>query len=107
MPRASPTFPLFSSLTTHNSIQPNSNKTNTTTTTTTKNNTNIPKMPSFFKSSSSKNQTASAATTPAQTPRNSIHEQRIHQGVKMTPEEALYKISHNMMSNAAAGPYVR
>ncbi|KAF8927223.1 hypothetical protein BGZ47_002265, partial [Haplosporangium gracile] len=46
-------------------------------------------MPFFFKSSSSKNQTASAATTPAQTPRNSIHEQRINQGAKMTHDEAL------------------
>ncbi|KAF9121484.1 hypothetical protein BGX30_002559 [Mortierella sp. GBA39] len=68
-------------------------------------------MPSFFKSSSSKNQTASAAatpiTTPAQTPRNSIHEHRVHQGVKMTHDEALLFVLNKTMSNAAAGPYIR
>lgn len=64
-------------------------------------------MPSFFKSLSSKNQTASAATTPAQTPRNSIHEHRTHQGVKMTHDEALLFVLNKTMSNAAAGPYIR
>ncbi|KAF9917262.1 hypothetical protein FBU30_000835 [Linnemannia zychae] len=64
-------------------------------------------MPSFFsKSSSTKNQTASADNTPAPTPRNSVHEQRIGQS-KMTHDEALLLILQKSMSNAAAGHYVR
>ncbi|KAG9066866.1 hypothetical protein KI688_012778 [Linnemannia hyalina] len=55
---------------------------------------------SLFKRSN-KNKTASAASTPAQTPRTSIQTIRDTTGTKMTPEEALYKISHNMMSNAS------
>ncbi|KAK3834184.1 MAG: hypothetical protein JOS17DRAFT_788835 [Linnemannia elongata] len=55
---------------------------------------------SFFKRSN-KNKTASAASTPAQTPRTSMQTIRDATGTKMTPEEALYKISHNMMTNAA------
>ncbi|KAK3834178.1 MAG: hypothetical protein JOS17DRAFT_788830 [Linnemannia elongata] len=55
---------------------------------------------SLFKRSN-KNKTASAASTPAQTPRTSMQTIRDATGTKMTPEEALYKISHNMMTNAS------
>ncbi|KAK3843616.1 MAG: hypothetical protein J3R72DRAFT_489502 [Linnemannia gamsii] len=62
----------------------------------------------FFKSN--KNKTASANTTPAQTPahtpRNSIHEQRNGQ-VKMTHDEALLFVLQKSMANAASGPYIR
>ncbi|KAG9066868.1 hypothetical protein KI688_012780 [Linnemannia hyalina] len=61
---------------------------------------------SLFKRSN-KNKTASAASTPAQTPRTSMQTIRDTTGTKMTPEEALYKISHNMMSNASTGPFIR
>ncbi|KAF8948680.1 hypothetical protein BGZ47_003326 [Haplosporangium gracile] len=61
---------------------------------------------SLFKRSN-KNKTASAASTPAQTPRASMQTIRDATGTKMTPEEALYKISHNMMSNASTGPFIR
>ncbi|KAF9274583.1 hypothetical protein BGZ88_002918 [Linnemannia elongata] len=55
---------------------------------------------SLFKRSN-KNKTSSAASTPAQTPRTSMQTIRDASGTKMTPEEALYKISHNMMPNAS------
>ncbi|KAK5814557.1 hypothetical protein F5H01DRAFT_380933 [Linnemannia elongata] len=55
---------------------------------------------SLFKRSN-KNKTSSAASTPAQTPRTSMQTIRDSTGTKMTPEEALYKISHNMMPNAS------
>ncbi|KAF9120242.1 hypothetical protein BGX30_003287 [Mortierella sp. GBA39] len=61
---------------------------------------------SLFKRSN-KNKTSSAASTPAQTPRTSMQTIRDTAGTKMTPEEALYKISHNMMSNASTGPFIR
>ncbi|KAF8948678.1 hypothetical protein BGZ47_003324 [Haplosporangium gracile] len=61
---------------------------------------------SLFKRSN-KNKTASAASTPAQTPRASMQTIRDATGTKMAPEEALYKISHNMMSNASTGPFIR
>ncbi|KAF9538589.1 hypothetical protein EC957_006428 [Mortierella hygrophila] len=51
---------------------------------------------SLFKRSN-KNKTSSAASTPAQTPRVSLQTIRDTTGTKMTPEEALYKISHNMI----------
>ncbi|KAG0370717.1 hypothetical protein BGX24_001933, partial [Mortierella sp. AD032] len=54
---------------------------------------------SLFKRSN-KNKSASAASTPAQTPRASMQTIR-DSGTKMTPEEALYKISQNMMTNAS------
>ncbi|KAG0264655.1 hypothetical protein BGZ95_003545, partial [Linnemannia exigua] len=54
---------------------------------------------SFFKRSN-KNKSASAASSPAQTPRTSVQTIR-DSGVKMTPEEALHKISKNMMANAS------
>ncbi|KAK3832316.1 MAG: hypothetical protein J3R72DRAFT_527416 [Linnemannia gamsii] len=58
---------------------------------------------SLFKRSN-KNKSASAASTPAstpaQTPRASMQTIR-DSGIKMTPEEALYKISQNMMTNAS------
>ncbi|KAF9166141.1 hypothetical protein BGX21_002033 [Mortierella sp. AD011] len=62
----------------------------------------------FFKSSSSskKNQTGSAVTTPAQTPRNSFHEARPSQP-KMTYDEALNSALQKTMANAASGPYIR
>ncbi|KAF9962316.1 hypothetical protein BGZ72_007369 [Mortierella alpina] len=60
----------------------------------------------FFKSSSKKNKTASAATTPAQTPRNSMHEQRDGQP-RMTQDEAMHMIFKNSMPNAATGPFIR
>ncbi|KAG0047076.1 hypothetical protein BGZ90_008013, partial [Linnemannia elongata] len=61
---------------------------------------------SLFKRSN-KNKTSSAASTPAQTPRTSMQTIRDSTGTKMTPEEALYKISHNMMTNASTGPFIR
>ncbi|KAF9133173.1 hypothetical protein BGW39_010386 [Mortierella sp. 14UC] len=60
---------------------------------------------SLFKRSN-KNKSASAASTPSQTPRPSMQTIR-DSGTKMTPEEALYKISQNMMTNASNGPFVR
>ncbi|KAK3832323.1 MAG: hypothetical protein J3R72DRAFT_527423 [Linnemannia gamsii] len=58
---------------------------------------------SLFKRSN-KNKSASAASTPAstpaQTPRASMQTIR-DSGIKMTPEEALYKISQTMMTNAS------
>ncbi|KAF9310003.1 hypothetical protein BG003_009045 [Podila horticola] len=63
----------------------------------------IPAMP-FFKSN--KNKTASAATTPAQTPRSSMQEQRAKPH-KMTQEEALEKLMRVTMGDAASGPYIR
>ncbi|KAG0295606.1 hypothetical protein BGZ98_001324, partial [Dissophora globulifera] len=58
-------------------------------------------MPFFFKSSSSKkNKTASAATTPAQTPRNSMHEQR---RATLTQDEVFHLIYQKTMTNASAG----
>ncbi|KAG0199195.1 hypothetical protein BGX33_011801 [Mortierella sp. NVP41] len=62
------------------------------------------RMPLFKRSN--KNKSASAVSTPAQTPRASVQTIR-DSGIKMTPEEALYKISHNMMLNASNGPFVR
>jgi hypothetical protein len=61
---------------------------------------------SLFKRSN-KNKSASASSTPAQTPRTSMQTIRDATGTKMTPEEALYKISHNMMTNASTGPFIR
>ncbi|KAF9325681.1 hypothetical protein BG006_010835 [Podila minutissima] len=57
----------------------------------------------FFKSN--KNKTASAATTPAQTPRSSMQEQRT-KSHKMTQEEALEKLMRVTMGDAANGPYI-
>ncbi|KAG0196148.1 hypothetical protein BGX33_002019, partial [Mortierella sp. NVP41] len=59
---------------------------------------------SLFKRSN-KNKSASATSTPAQTPRASVQTIR-DSGIKMTPEEALYKISQNMMTNASNGPFL-
>ncbi|KAG0015178.1 hypothetical protein BGZ82_001513 [Podila clonocystis] len=74
----------------------NTNNTNTF------NNKQLPTMP-FFKSN--KNKTASAATTPAQTPRSSMEQRsKPHQ---MTREEALEKLMRTTMGNAASGPYIR
>ncbi|KAG0198789.1 hypothetical protein BGX28_007811 [Mortierella sp. GBA30] len=58
---------------------------------------------SLFKSS--KNQSASAAASPASTPRSSVHEQRPAQVNKMTQEQALEKLLLKSMPNAAAGAY--
>ncbi|KAG0075462.1 hypothetical protein BGZ93_010584 [Podila epicladia] len=52
------------------------------------------------------NKTASAATTPAQTPRSSMQEQRTKPH-KMTQEEALEKLMRVTMGDAANGPYIR
>ncbi|KFH68338.1 hypothetical protein MVEG_05156 [Podila verticillata NRRL 6337] len=62
-------------------------------------------MPFFKSSKSSKNQTASAATSPAQTPRSSMDQRaKPHQ---MTREEALEKLMSITMGGAASGPYIR
>ncbi|KAF9367616.1 hypothetical protein CPB97_005509, partial [Podila verticillata] len=62
----------------------------------------------LFKSSSSKNQTGSAATTPAQTPRSSMQGSRPSpQAHKMTQQEALEKLMSITMGDAAAGPFIR
>ncbi|KAG0342009.1 hypothetical protein BG004_005788 [Podila humilis] len=58
---------------------------------------------SFFKSS--KNQTSSAASTPAQTPRSSIQGQR-PKSQQMTREEALEKIMRTAMKDAVNGPFI-
>ncbi|KFH68325.1 hypothetical protein MVEG_05143 [Podila verticillata NRRL 6337] len=60
----------------------------------------------FFKSSSSKNQSASAAASPAQTPRTSMQEQR-PAAHKMTQQEALEYLMSKTMGDAAAGCYIR
>ncbi|KAG0049308.1 hypothetical protein BGZ89_004278 [Linnemannia elongata] len=56
---------------------------------------------SFFKRSS-KDKSASAASSPAQTPRASMQSSR-SSDVKLTPEQAIYKITHNKLTFAAAG----
>ncbi|KAG0271226.1 hypothetical protein BGZ97_011302, partial [Linnemannia gamsii] len=56
---------------------------------------------SFFKRSN-KNKSASAASTPSQTPRASMQSSR-SSDVKLTPEQAIYKINHNKLTYAAAG----
>ncbi|KAI9231878.1 MAG: hypothetical protein BYD32DRAFT_466761 [Podila humilis] len=69
------------------------------------NNKQLPAMPFFKSSKSSKNQTASAATSPAQTPRSSMDQRaKPHQ---MTREEALEKLMRITMGDAASGPYIR
>ncbi|KAG0322684.1 hypothetical protein BGZ99_003177 [Dissophora globulifera] len=61
----------------------------------------------IFKLSNKVKPSASASSTPEQTPRSSINNARRAPVKKlMTPEEALYKISQNMMINAAAGPFI-
>ncbi|KAG0307877.1 hypothetical protein BGZ97_000249 [Linnemannia gamsii] len=55
---------------------------------------------------SNKNKSASAASTLAQTPRTSMQTLR-NAGIAMTPEEALQRITRNMMANASNGPFVR
>ncbi|KAF9293580.1 hypothetical protein BGZ74_011643, partial [Mortierella antarctica] len=52
---------------------------------------------------SSKNSTSSAAASP----RSSMQESRPAASVKMTQEEALNKLMHSAMGDAAAGPYIR
>ncbi|KAG0216619.1 hypothetical protein BGX31_000542, partial [Mortierella sp. GBA43] len=56
---------------------------------------------------SNKNKSASAATTPAQTPRTSMQEQRPEQleATKMTREQALESLMQKTMWNVATGPY--
>ncbi|KAF9133837.1 hypothetical protein BG015_003499 [Linnemannia schmuckeri] len=56
---------------------------------------------SLFKRSN-KNKSASAASTPTQTPRASMQSSR-SSDVKLTPEQAIYKITHNKLTYAAAG----
>ncbi|KAF9365029.1 hypothetical protein BGX34_011701 [Mortierella sp. NVP85] len=57
---------------------------------------------------SNKNKSASAASTPAQTPRTSMQEQRPEQmQAKMTRDQALKSLMQVSMNNAAAGCYVR
>ncbi|OAQ35250.1 hypothetical protein K457DRAFT_13809 [Linnemannia elongata AG-77] len=60
---------------------------------------------SFFKRSN-KNKSASAASSPAQTPRASMQSSR-SSDVKLTPEQAIYKIPHNKLTFTAAGVCVR
>ncbi|KAK3815294.1 MAG: hypothetical protein J3Q66DRAFT_441434 [Benniella sp.] len=55
---------------------------------------------------SSKNQSASAATTPAATPRSSMQQQRPTQAHQMTQEQALKILFSNTMGNASSGPYI-
>lgn len=65
----------------------------------------------FFKKSN-KNKTASAAATPAQTPRGSMDESRQHQS--LTPREqkqakeaeALYNMISKAVSGGQCGPYL-
>ncbi|KAF9324027.1 hypothetical protein BG006_000919 [Podila minutissima] len=75
-----------------------------TNTNTLNNKQRLPTMP-FFKSSKSKNQTGSAATTPSQTPRSSMDQRSKPR--QMTREEALEKLMTITMGNAASGPYIR
>lgn len=60
---------------------------------------------SFFKRFN-KNKSASAAFTPSQTPRTSMQSSR-SSNVKLTPEQAIYTITHNKLTYAAAGVCVR
>ncbi|KAF9362067.1 hypothetical protein BGX34_006727, partial [Mortierella sp. NVP85] len=55
---------------------------------------------------SSKNQSASASTTPAATPRSSMQQQRPAQAHQMTQEQALKILFSNTMGNASSGPYI-
>ncbi|KAK3815293.1 MAG: hypothetical protein J3Q66DRAFT_441432 [Benniella sp.] len=55
---------------------------------------------------SSKNKSASAATTPAATPRSSMQQQRPAQAHQMTQEQALKILLNSTMGNAASGPYI-
>ncbi|KAK3815295.1 MAG: hypothetical protein J3Q66DRAFT_402238 [Benniella sp.] len=55
---------------------------------------------------SSKNQSASAATTPAATPRSSMQQQRPAQAHQMTQEQALKILLNSTMGNASSGPYI-
>ncbi|KAI8600911.1 hypothetical protein EDD21DRAFT_444139 [Dissophora ornata] len=57
----------------------------------------------FFKSS--KNQSASAAVSPAATPRSSMHEQR--SASTMTLDQAILMLHKKAMPNVSARPYVR
>ncbi|KAF9368512.1 hypothetical protein CPB97_004525 [Podila verticillata] len=60
----------------------------------------------FFKPSSSKNQSASAAASPAQTPRTSMQEQ--HPAAhKMTQQEVIEYLMSKTMGDAAASSYIR
>ncbi|KAI8600186.1 hypothetical protein EDD21DRAFT_416090 [Dissophora ornata] len=54
---------------------------------------------------SSKNQSASAAASPAATPRSSMHEQR--PASTMTLEQALLMLHKKAMPNASASPFIR
>ncbi|KAF8930429.1 hypothetical protein BGZ58_008247 [Dissophora ornata] len=51
---------------------------------------------------SSKNQSASATTTP----RSSMNEQRPVQVIKMTQDQALEMLHKKAMPNASAGPFI-
>ncbi|KAF9100147.1 hypothetical protein BGX27_000481, partial [Mortierella sp. AM989] len=64
-------------------------------------------MPLFKRSS--KNQSSSAASTPAQTPRVSMQEDErpIQPTDKTTRDQALDKVMQNILSSAAARAYVR
>ncbi|KAG9324695.1 hypothetical protein KVV02_001677 [Mortierella alpina] len=54
-----------------------------------------------------KNKTASVASTPTHTPRASLQSPRAIHRAKMTPEEALDKLSQTLLPNAASGPFIR
>ncbi|KAF8997041.1 hypothetical protein BGZ52_011192, partial [Haplosporangium bisporale] len=49
----------------------------------------------------------SAAASPAQTPRSSMHESRQISSPKMTQEQTLNKLMLITMSDTTAGPFVR
>ncbi|KAF9944801.1 hypothetical protein BGZ72_001954 [Mortierella alpina] len=67
---------------------------------------NTPSAMSIFKRSN-KNKSASAASTPAQTPRSSMQEQRSAQATKMTREEALEMLMQKSLINPTTGPCIR
>ncbi|KAG9320419.1 hypothetical protein KVV02_008359 [Mortierella alpina] len=60
---------------------------------------------------SHKNQTSSAAATPSQTPRTSMHEERPAvspaQSKKMTSNEALELALHRVKATARTGPFMQ
>ncbi|KAF9172509.1 hypothetical protein BGX20_005469 [Mortierella sp. AD010] len=69
-------------------------------------NTQYIDMPLFKRSS--KNQSSSAASTPAQTPRVSLEDRRpVQPTEKMTRDQAFMKVTPTIMSNTAAAAYVR
>ncbi|KAG0370720.1 hypothetical protein BGX24_001936 [Mortierella sp. AD032] len=57
---------------------------------------------SLFKRSN-KNKIASVASTPVQSPRASMQSSTASPDIKLTAQQAIYKITHNKLTYTAAG----